>query len=120
MGYRDPEGHWHNIPFEPGEPLVCFVRTNWGTAAIPANKVDYVDSFKFVGGAAWDIPASLAIRWQGHGIGGLALSNNVTREDIALALGRTAQDSSTPATSAIWHEDDQGMHLVWYNELLIS
>lgn len=79
---------------------VCFVRRNWGTDQIPADKVDYTDEFAFMGGIGRNIPYGRAKKWlKSQRVLGFILPNNATMEQIAETTGRTPEEPRTIAAA---------------------
>ena len=67
---------------------VTVVRKNWGTDAIPANKVDYLDMTEFHGGVAHNVPRSVAEAWaQNRRLGLYFLPDGADEAAIMKATG---------------------------------
>lgn len=80
------------------DDFVCFVRLNWGTPAIPPDKIDYVDKYTFVGGVCRNVLYKHAKYWlRKRQVGGYILAPEATVEDISRVTGRKPEDPNNLA-----------------------
>ena len=112
------------------DDYVTYVRTNWGTKHIAADKVDYAEHYTFTGGIARNVPYSVAKVWHKRStIGGRYFRNNITVEEIARAMGRNPESPEniaaaiqmiTPDKVAAVMGDEAALKLAKQLQLLIQ